>query len=245
MTAENSFYWISIAYLFVLIFSVAAGIRLWRLNDKWERGEENRLARRYANYYVLGFAAIGAFSSVVLFFLSQAIQRQSDIKVAEANRIANEARERAAKLELQVEKIRAPRTLTKDQRAELASICQPFAGTKFRVTINLDDDEAQNFMVHIINPLINSGWEMVNYIGPFRAELSNKNSYGQDLLNGIKIEIDEQYAEQTRPAAENIANFLNKYGFVTAIRVYSSQAYGGILPQERASIHLAIGRKTP
>lgn len=171
MSAETAFYWISVAYLFVLIASFAAAVRLWILNDANESGAANRPSRRTANMAALSLAMVGAFASVVLFFLSQAIDGQSKVKVAEANKAAKQAAEVARSAQLEGERIKARlawRDLTETAFKQLVSQLKTGHGS-VTLAYTANDPEALNFAILISaafkeanpSPPRNLAWEVI------------------------------------------------------------------------------------
>jgi multidrug efflux pump subunit AcrA (membrane-fusion protein) len=91
---------------------------------------------------------------------------------AKANQHASEAAERAAEAEqraaeanLELARIKAPRTLRPDQQEHVIAMLKPFAGTQFDVGLVQGDAEAAEFMTVIEAVLQAAGWTQIDWVG--------------------------------------------------------------------------------
>lgn len=240
MSADTAFYWISIAYLVVLIGSSIAAVRLWLLNDAYELGAVNRPARRTANMAVLSLAMIGAFASVVLFFLSQAINARSEAKAADAQK-------QTTSMALEIARIKAPRSLSADQAEAIKAACAKFPGTKFDMAITQSDPEAEQFQLVIENILKAAKWQQMPWSG-YGMNRSREGGVqiGDYTTQNIHVFLHTDLLEQSSQAAATLIASLEGAGIPVSAGNHQWSTEGERAnPLAKENIHVVIGRKMP
>jgi hypothetical protein len=85
--------------------------------------------------------------------------------VAEANARAAEANQKAREAELALEKFKAPRLLTKEQRGRIVDKLKQFSGTEYDITVSDGDPEILNFVFAVELALSTAGWTELNWQG--------------------------------------------------------------------------------
>lgn len=73
---------------------------------------------------------------------------------------AAEARKRAAHAELELARLKAPRSLSKAQQRRLVAELRPFSGTPIMVVFDNFDPEANNLAIQLMVALLHAGWKV-------------------------------------------------------------------------------------
>ncbi|WP_316166120.1 MULTISPECIES: hypothetical protein [unclassified Bradyrhizobium] len=152
------------------------------------------------------------------------------------------ANERAAEAQLALEKLKAPRSLSRFQTMVLADKLRPFARTRFDLSVIIGDPEAIGFLGVIAGVLQAAGWEWVEYnhpSGPFMNvyNVEGKPNIGQQGWQAISIQVFDDHAAELSPAADTLLAALKGEG-VVASRDKASDA----IPNHD-TIHILVGRK--
>jgi hypothetical protein len=97
------------------------------------------------------------------------VNRRQATELASANQQAAQANERAAKAQLALEKFKAPRTLTPEQRGRIVDKLKPFSGTEYDITISESDPEILSFVLTLERVLSTAGWTELDWKGTGEA----------------------------------------------------------------------------
>jgi hypothetical protein len=131
-----------------------------------------------------------------------------DAKATQIARLENEASEataRAAQANLELAKLKAPRTLTSEQRQRLMIALKSFGGMPIFVRTNPDDAEAVYLTEQLIDVLRQS---------KFDVQIWRNNSDGR-FPSGIIIQVDVKADANTRKAADALIAALREDGLGT------------------------------
>lgn len=89
------------------------------------------------------------------------------VKIAEASEGAAKANERAAEANLALEKFKAPRSISPQERQLIVSSVGKFAGQEFKVTTYPDLKEAVDFATQLSYTLAEAKWKFIQPDGSF------------------------------------------------------------------------------
>jgi hypothetical protein len=176
--------------------------------------------------------------------VGKALQQISDEKIAELKRQAAEATQRAARAELELEKIRTPRKLTGAvQQAEITNQLKPFIGTNFDSAIVPYDPEAADLLLEIETALKNAGWTLIPWISPddliFDRTQSGRPNAGIVSATGVFVAADPNGDRALWNASRALASALNSVNIAALA--------GPIPPTVKSTnahaIHLLVGAK--
>jgi multidrug efflux pump subunit AcrA (membrane-fusion protein) len=167
---------------------------------------------------------------------------------AKANQHASEAAERAAEAEqraaeanLELARIKAPRTLRPDQQEHVIAMLKPFAGTQFDVGRVQGDAEAAEFMTVIEAVLQAAGWTQIDWVGgDIVMTRQGKPTAGLVTATNVAIAVHPENASTLGNAAATLSSALNLEGI--AARAGTSGA--GFLNSNAGAVHILVGRKT-
>jgi hypothetical protein len=154
--------------------------------------------------------------------------------IAEANERSAKAQEEAAKANLELERIKAPRTISSQDQTEIIAALKPFSGTPYDLVVGTDS-ESLNFMKTIQSLLTQAGWVQVPAKGA--VGLTNSNPLiGITVTAGVYIEIDAGKLGVWLPAIDKF-----KVAFEAKnIPVHGSAAQTGVDP---TAVHVGVGKK--
>jgi hypothetical protein len=162
-------------------------------------------------------------------------------EIANAKATAAQAEQRAAKANLELARMKAPRTLTAEQQEHIISALRPFAGTRFDVGLVQGDAEAAEFMALLEAVLQRAGWIQVDWVGgDIVMTRAGKATAGLVTTTNVAIAIHPEKALTLRNAAEGLYTALSAEGIAT--REGTSGA--GFLNQAADAVHILVGRKT-
>jgi hypothetical protein len=153
-----------------------------------------------------------------------------------------DANARAAEAQLALEKLKAPRSLSRDQMEAIANKLRPFAKTRFDLSVIIGDPEAIGFLGFIADSLEAAGWTWIEYnhpSGPFMNvyNVAGKPNIGQQGWIGVSIQVFDDHAAQLSPAADELLAALKAVG-VAASRDKANDA----IPNHD-TVHVLVGRK--
>jgi hypothetical protein len=108
---------------------------------------------------------------------------EAKVAIADANLRAAEATRKAVEAQLALEKYRAPRILSAEQRSDIVSKLQPLAGTKFDLAMAPGDPEAFVLLRQLAEMLEAASWTWIEFNhpnGPFMtvAQYGDKPNIG-------------------------------------------------------------------
>jgi hypothetical protein len=153
-----------------------------------------------------------------------------------------DANARAVEAQLTLEKLKTPRSLSRDQMEAIANKLRPFAKAPFDLSVIVGDPEAIGFLGFIADSLESAGWTWTEYnhpSGPFMNvyNVAGKPNIGQQGWMGVSIQVFDDHAAQLSPAADALLDALKAVG-VVASRDKASDA----IPNHD-TVHVLIGRK--
>jgi hypothetical protein len=159
-------------------------------------------------------------------------------EIAKANATAAQAQQRAAEANLELARMKAPRTL----RAEpVVSILKPFAGTSFDVGLVQGDAEAADFMLVLEGVLKAAGWREVDWAGgDIVMTREGSPTAGLVTTRNVAVGVHPARALTLGNAAAALADALNAQGIVA--RRGTTDA--GFINKNADAVHILIGRKT-
>lgn len=183
----------------------------------------------------------------------QAIQRADELNsqaeiarlgnlTAEANKRAAQAEERAAQANLEMAKLRTPRTLSLEQQNRVSGRLRSFAGTQFDVAL-LVEPETQDLLPQIEDALKAAGWVQIDWKGGGGiAEITfarkNRPQAGIVAVSGVIIQMHSDHVGELGAAAGALASALNVEGVAA-----KAEAGLGVPNSNSQAIHILIGRK--
>ncbi|SDO01880.1 hypothetical protein [Afipia sp. GAS231] len=150
-----------------------------------------------------------------------------------------EANARAAEAKLELEKFRAPRTLSIEQQRRVSEKLRPFAPRQFDVAMPPGDSEAAQLMIILVTVLRDAGWTQVPWKYPdgFQGLMfttSGFESAGNATIQGLSIV--GQVSEVRAITA--VVDALNAEGVPT-----DAHGVEGIKNDNPTVMHIMIGRK--
>jgi len=139
-------------------------------------------------------------------------------RAAEASERAANAERRATEARIQLEKLKAPRTLTREQVGLMTQKLRQFKNTRFDVT-PVADREAAVFANLLVNALTASGWV-------FEKKASSILGSG----TGIVVRINTNWPVSLQNAASALVDILRRQG-IEEVRVRKNQVQGPSKPE--------------
>ena len=138
--------------------------------------------------------------------------KNKDESIAKANAQGEEAKAEAAKANLELERLRAPRTLSVEQRLRIIEPVKIFHGTTFDVVTYPGDPEPLAFSNVIAETLVRAGWTLNPNHNPPGTLLS--------LASGVVVVVSNHAGSQARLAGMALLESLKLEG-VDARLAYS------------------------
>ena len=135
------------------------------------------------------------------------------LDIAKANESAAQARARAIEANLELEKLKAPRSLTGEQSARIANRLKEFAGQEFDVTPYWDSPESLKFANQIADSLIRAGWQ---YVKPV------KSGFMLGGIVGVQVWRHPDADDSASRAADALVAVLTAEGFSATLRVQNA-----------------------
>jgi hypothetical protein len=166
---------------------------------------------------------------------------KSRADIAEANVRAAQAEQRAAEANLELARMKAPRTLSAEQQDRIVSKLRSFAGIKFDVGLVQGDVEAAELLVTIEAVLQKAGWNEIDWDGgDIVLKRGARPTAGIVTAANVAIAADPEKRDAVLgKAAEALAAALNADGILS---VGASAA--GFIAKNKEALHILIGRKT-
>jgi hypothetical protein len=160
------------------------------------------------------------------------LHKQSDDAKLETARLSKEAETarsgiadanaRALEARLELERFKAPRTISDDQKKALVANLKALAGTEFDAATNMNDKEQSQLLRQLMGILIEAGWKQVGwkYVtgGPMYKFGTFENSspdIGMVTVYDVEIQVREEAFARLQPAAEALMAGLNDIGIAT------------------------------
>jgi hypothetical protein len=187
--------------------------------------------------------ALTVVATIVSVWMANVREGYSKIELSEANKRIAEAdaravgaNARAVEAALQLEKFKAPRTLSDEQRELVISQVRAFAGQEYTAVISPAGVDVRPLWVTLDRTLAAAGWSRVNPAG--LATGNPPAGIAVDPGVGIAIVIDRKSLPGIGPAAQTLVAALNSTG------IESELAFGNDPKEKRANIiTILIGLK--
>jgi len=208
-----------------------------------------------AVFFVLSAGAL--IAAILVFFVARASERakdreistykaDADVAISQANSHAERAIAEAAKANLEILKLKSPRSINEQDGQKIIEDCSRFQGTKYDIAVTEGDTEARILMFKLIALLEKAGWEMKQWTGnEFGYPHGDKPRYGAVQETMIKIVTDPQNA-LSAPAARALAAALSRSGLQTVSA--SGPSMDVAYDEKRLDpnlVHIVVGRKYP
>ncbi len=164
--------WVIVGELALIGFSIVVVIGLYG-ETKTEIWSPPTPRVKLWHKLFVAFVTIGVAGELIsdgdIFLFSHRLQSIQELEVARLNdraataeEAAGKANERAAKAELEIAKLKAPRIITPEQANNLIALLRPYAGEKFWITTHRNDQDAGSEQMllsgQILQIFLNAGW---------------------------------------------------------------------------------------
>lgn len=180
--------------------------------------------------------AIGVAGEII--FASAAASKRDKLRdrnvlrVAELNRKAEQERLARVRIEESLVKLKASRTLNKDQVERITEKLRPFAGSPFDMYVSSDPDSVA-LMHQLKDAITAAGWNITPAPGPILVdEIAALITY-----SGVCIEIAQDYLQQLEPAAVYAREALLAEGIATCANATPGKG------RNKEVIHVIVGSK--
>lgn len=154
------------------------------------------------------------------------------------NRTA-EANARASEAQLALEKFKAPRSISSEQKSIMVETLRGFAGQKFDMAVNSGDPEAGLLLNAIEGVLLDAGWEQIDWKGgDLVFTRPSRKVVGLISMIGVFVQIEKNKIEPFEAAAVTLAGSLSLEGII-------AKAEAGEVPSadNKDVMHIMVGRK--
>jgi hypothetical protein len=158
-------------------------------------------------------------------------------RVAEANARAEEANQKAQEAALELARLKTPRTISPEQRAQIVEAIRPFAGTPFDLSLS-PNPEPLALMGQVEDVLMEAGWDWRPVRQLIAFNRPGKPAVAMHTGEGIQVLIASSKKAEWEPAVVALANALVVIGIE---RVVAHEADDGSADAE--AIHIRIGIK--
>jgi len=166
---------------------------------------------------------------------------KNEADTATANARAAEAEQRASEANLELARMKAPRTLRPEQQQRVIAILKPFAGTQFDIGLVEGDAEAAEFMTLCEAVLQAAGWKQTDWVGgDIVMTRAGKPTAGLVTTTNVAIAVHPETESTLGNAAATLSAALSLEGI--AARTGTSGA--GFLNRNVGAVHILVGRKT-
>jgi hypothetical protein len=174
------------------------------------------------------------------------LRRRSDEKVSEANERAAEAIKKANEAALELERLRSPRSLNRDQLYRAVDKLKQFAPMPFDASVNPGNPEFVSCLRCIEVMLMLADWKQVDWNGSGMSmgrESTGLPRYGMaSSVSNVSVFFLVEEDSSMMVAASALADALKAEGIVAEARPVSAIDDFGI-PKPKL-IHIAVGTKT-
>jgi hypothetical protein len=205
-----------------------------------------------ANGFFIGSLVVGVVSTVLIVWMAGVKEGYWEKDRTEsAERIASlilqgdqlrkdtaEANARAAEAKLELEKFKAPRTLSAEQQAAMTAKLKKFAGTSFDVAIGPMGDPEPLYLARAIHSALTlAGWGQVAWVdGGLSYTEPPMQAIGITLVTNVIVDVHPDHWKKFGAAASELAMALAAAG-VDAI------ADSKPTSRQTEAVHIRIGRK--
>lgn len=157
--------------------------------------------------------------------------------IAEAQQKSAEAEERAAEANLELARLKTPRTLSPEQQKVIIDAVKDFPKTPFDFFVS-SDDEAVRLTETLENCLMSAGWDRVDLDPSISVHMDRgggKKAFALWVGTGVAVEFSQSRMDLAK-AASALVEVLKKEG----LGAEGFAAAKGVTPN---AIHIKIGKK--
>ena len=164
--------------------------------------------------------------------IQQTETTQLNNEAEDARSTARKADERAAKAELELEKLRTPRTIDDETFNRLVKRFRPFSGQNFDIDAFRDDKESTDFATRIFNALQLAGWSLAK---------NSSGTLGFVVVVGVEFCVRPDADSRTKMIANESASIFRSEGISATDLVFPPSNDFGILTTDM--ILVRVGKK--
>jgi hypothetical protein len=159
----------------------------------------------------------------------------------ETQKVIASANANAAQANLELARMKAPRTLSEEQRERVISVLKPFAETQFDIGLVQGDPEATEFMTVIEVVLQKAGWKQVDWNGgDIVMTRRDKPILGVVTTANVAVITHPMTAYVIENAAAAFSEALSAVN-ITVVNGTDKAAY---VNNNENTVHILVGRKT-
>lgn len=159
--------------------------------------------------------------------------------IAGANERAAKAEERAAEAKLELEKFKAPRTITPDQQARIVTKLSAFSGRLFDMATNSGDPEAGLFLDVVEDILLKAGWTQLDWKGgDLVFKRASKKDVGIVTMVGMFVQMDPSKVTEFTQPAYTLQEAFKAEGIAARAEPGSAST-----AENKEAMHILIGKK--
>jgi hypothetical protein len=148
------------------------------------------------------------------------------------------AEQRAAEANLEIVRLKTPRSISADEAGRIADKLSQFGNTPFVMTV-FNDPEATALLSQIDATLTLAGWsEIPWHESPIIYRRADKPAVGLNSLTGLFVQADASRSVDLGLAATELADALTAEGLEAILQV-GQMPYG----MDKDAIHIQIGKK--
>jgi len=145
----------------------------------------------------------------------------------------------AAKANLELAKLKTPRSLSVEQQERIISKIKSFAGTPFDLWISTDPDSA--VLMELIDTVLRSaGWK---FSQPYSEGIMFASKAGLFTGSGVEIRVPIEHKDEWIPAGIALADALSAEGITTAAGADPRLTWEHRNNIRRDRIHVSVGTK--
>jgi hypothetical protein len=209
---------------------------MW-LSEKWASSFYG-----WANIGLITSLVVGVISTVLVVWTGNTKEEYLRRDLANTNERAAKAEDHAAQANLELAKLKAPRSLSSEQQKQISEKLRVFGGLEFDVALD-PKSEPQDLLSQVEDALTSAGWKEIDWkAGNASAELNfvrkGRPAAGIAAVSGVIIQLHPERVGELMPVAEAIASALNAEGIVA-----KAEPGLGVPNVNGGAIHVLIGDK--
>jgi hypothetical protein len=170
----------------------------------------------FANIGLIIGLGVGIVATVLVVWMGGVKERylqqhlaDTNERAAQANERASKADERAAQANLELAKLKTPRSLTAEQQARISEALKPFGKKQFDVAISVMD-EPKTLLPMIESALRHAGWQEIDWKGNGNIAEIGYTREGLPIvgivpLSGVVLQMHPERVKELFPVAQSLA----------------------------------------
>ncbi len=197
----------------------------------------------YVVPFVLASAIFGALSVACGMVAGYAGHREAVAAAevaAKANERAAELEKEAAQAQLELQRLKTPRTLGPDRQQFVAGATKPFTGQRYRAAISQGADDGVALWESVHAALEKAGWVYVSSGAPSVGDPPAGIPIA--AIPGIEIRFDPSKEKELAPPALALGNALHEDGTIVAVNRDKPGATGD---EYKDTLLIVIGARLP